>query len=330
MGPSPWQIASPDMVSMAFMGLAGPAYVTTDNPKDLYHNVLVALDPDRHLNNGQPSALARWIDALALEAGDRVYHLGCAVGYYTAIMAEVVGPDGQVAASEVYPKLAARARDNLSSYTNVSVHMGDGAEFDPGECDAIFINAGVTHPHPLWLELLSHHGRLVLPLSRYVFPRIPGVNLPHEADPGMRLDFGPRWREGILSLQPPKVGPDFPVLVPQPDADGNERDGVRLPELIVPLATYAPWNLRDPSIGAPTQRVAFEASYLPFPKTAADRIRTGDPRLSIAERCKSRADYMERFTRAADELVKERWILKEDRAALIQRGEQEWDEATRP
>lgn len=165
MGPSPWQIASPDMASMAFMGLVGPAYVTTTNPKDLYHNVLVALDPDRHLNNGQPSALARWIDALALEAGDRVYHLGCGVGYYTAIMAEVVGQDGRVAASEVDPGLAARARDNLSSYTNISVHMGDGAEFDPGECDAIFINAGVTHPHPLWLERLSHRGRLVLPLT---------------------------------------------------------------------------------------------------------------------------------------------------------------------
>ena len=170
----------------------------------------------------------------------------------------------------------------------------------------------------------------LVPLREYSFPHLPGVHLPHEADPGMRLDFGPRWRDGILSLQPPKVGPDFPVLVPQPDADGNERDGVRLPEITVPLATYAPWNLRDPSIGAPTQRVSFEVSYLPFPKTAADRARTGDPRLSIAERYKGRADYLARFTRATDELVKERWILKEDRAALIRRGEQEWDEATRP
>ncbi len=95
MGPGPWQIASPDMASMASMGLTGEAYLTTDDPRDLYHNVLVALDPDRHLNNGQPSALARWIDALELRAGDRVYHLGCGVGYYTAIMAEVVGPGGE-------------------------------------------------------------------------------------------------------------------------------------------------------------------------------------------------------------------------------------------
>ncbi len=170
MGPPPWQIASPDMASMALMGLSGSAYAATDNPRDLYHNVLVALDPDRHLNNGQPSALARWIDALELQAGDRVYHLGCGVGYYTAIMAEVVGAAGSVAASEVDAGLAARARENLAAYPNVSVHVEDGAAFDPGQCDAIFINAGVTHPHPLWLERLSHRGRLVLPLTGAMDP----------------------------------------------------------------------------------------------------------------------------------------------------------------
>ena len=105
---------------------------------------------------------------------------------------------------------------------------------------------------------------------------------------------------------------------------------MRLPQITVPLATYASWNLRDPSIGAPTQRVSFELSYIPFPKTAADREKTGDPRLSIAERYKSRADYMARFTRATDELVKERYILPEDRAALIREGERDWDYATRP
>jgi len=165
MGPPPWQVTSSDIVMMALMGLAGAVYSTTENPRDLYHNVLVALDPSRYLNNGQPSALARWIDALELAPGDRVYHLGCGVGYYTAIMAEMVGTGGRVAASEVDPGLAARARENLAAYPNVSVHAGDGAAFDPGQCDAIFINAGVTHPHPLWLERLSDCGRLVLPLT---------------------------------------------------------------------------------------------------------------------------------------------------------------------
>jgi hypothetical protein len=119
------------------------------------------------------------------------------------------------------------------------------------------------------------------------------------------------------------------VLVPQVDADGNERDGVRLPEVTVPLATYSGWNLRDPSIGAPDQRVAFEASYLPFPKTAAERRKAGDPRKSIAERYSDREDYMTRYKNAVDALVKQRWILPEDREALLHRGEQEWTEATK-
>ena len=95
------------------------------------------------------------------------------------------------------------------------------------------------------------------------------------------------------------------------------------------LATYAGWNLRDPSIGAPDQRVAFEASYIPFPKTAAEREKSGDPRKSIAERYANREDYMTRYAKALDELVKQRWILPEDREALLHRGEQEWDEAVK-
>ena len=169
----------------------------------------------------------------------------------------------------------------------------------------------------------------LVPLQKYAFPAIPNVNKPHEANAAERLDFGPDWRAGILSVQPPKIGKPFPVLVPQVDADGNEQDGVRLPQITVPLSTYAGWNLRDPSIGAPDQRVSFEASYLPFPKTATEREKAGDPRKSIAERYTSREDHLSRYGRAVDELVKQRWILQEDRAALIHRGEQEWDEATK-
>jgi hypothetical protein len=155
------------------------------------------------------------------------------------------------------------------------------------------------------------------------------VHKPHEANEAVRLDFGKKWRQGILGIQPPKVSKPFPVLVPQVDADGNERDGVRLPQITVPLATYASWNLRDPTIGAPDQRVSFEASYLPFPKSAIDREKTGDPRKSINERYASREQYLTRFARALDDLVKQRWILEEDRSQLLHRGELDWDEATK-
>jgi hypothetical protein len=171
--------------------------------------------------------------------------------------------------------------------------------------------------------------RTLVALKNYAFPNIPGVNKPHEANAAYRIDFGPNWRDGILGMQPPKVGEPFPVLAPQVDVDGNELDGVRLPEITVPLATYASWNLRDPSIGAPDQRVSFEASYIPFPKTAAEREKSGDPRKSIAERYSGREDYLSRYAKALDELVNQRWILPEDRETMLHRGRQEWDEATK-
>jgi len=179
----------------------------------------------------------------------------------------------------------------------------------------------------------SAHPRIadgtLVPLHDYAFPNIPGVAEPHEANAAYHIDFGPSWRDGILSMQPPKVGNAFPVLVPQVDADGNERDGVRLPEVTVPLATYAGWNLRDPAIGAPEQRVAFEASYIPFPKTAADREKSGDPRKSVAERYAGREDYLSRYAKALDDLIQQRWILPEDRETMLHRGGQEWDEAVK-
>jgi len=168
---------------------------------------------------------------------------------------------------------------------------------------------------------------MLVPLGEYAFPAIPGVRRPQDANEAWHIDFGPHWRDGLLTIQPPKVGDPFPVLVPQVDADGNERDGVRLPEITVPLATYAGWNLRDPSIGASDQRVAFEASYIRFPKTAAERQKTGDSRKSIAERYSDREDYLRRYKSAVEDLVREHWILPEDREALLQRGELEWLEA---
>jgi hypothetical protein len=171
----------------------------------------------------------------------------------------------------------------------------------------------------------------LVPVKQYWLPQIPGLGRPHEATEAFHLDYGPGWQEKrILTVQPPKVGPAFPVMVPQVDLDGNERDGVKLPELTVPLATYTAWNLRDASIGAPDQRVSFEASYVPFPKTPAEREKTKDSRRSIAERYRNRFEYMTACSAAVDALVKENWILEEDRGAMMHRAEEEWDLATAP
>ena len=169
LGPGPWQIgAAPDPMT----GRVDYQTTASNDPRHLYHNVTVALDASRNLNNGQPGSLAAWISMLDLEPGNRVFHLGCGVGYFTAIIAEVVGITGQVVASEVDTPLAARAQRNLVGYSNVTVHAADGASVDPGPCDAIFINAGVTHPHPQWLTRLTEGGRLLLPLT---IPMGPGL-----------------------------------------------------------------------------------------------------------------------------------------------------------
>src|SRR5207244_6169690 len=93
------------------------------------------------------------------------------------------------------------------------------------------------------------------------------------------------------------------------------------PEITVPLATYTSWNLRDPWIGAPDQRVSFEGSYLPFPKSAAESRKLGDSRKSIGERYSSREDYISRYAKAVDDLIKQRWVLPEDRETLLHRGD---------
>jgi protein-L-isoaspartate(D-aspartate) O-methyltransferase len=158
LGPGPWQIVAP----------APPGtYWTTDDadPRHLYHNVVVAIDATRQLNNGQPGFLALLIEALELQWGDRVVHIGCGLGYYTAIVAEVVGPAGSVTAVELDPTLAARAGTHLRQWPQVTVVAGDGGAYDPGPSDAILVNAGATHPRPVWLDALRQGGRLLVPLT---------------------------------------------------------------------------------------------------------------------------------------------------------------------
>jgi protein-L-isoaspartate(D-aspartate) O-methyltransferase len=145
-------------------------YWTTDNadPRHIYHDVLVAIDEKRRLNNGQPSLWAHLYDQLALKQGSHVVHVGAGTGYYTAVLAEIVGSAGQVTAIELDPSLAARARKNLgSAWPQASVIAADGFGFRPEQpADAIIVNAGVTHLSPAWLDVLAaEDGRLLVPLT---------------------------------------------------------------------------------------------------------------------------------------------------------------------
>jgi hypothetical protein len=157
------------------------------------------------------------------------------------------------------------------------------------------------------------------------FPRIPNVHLPARAHQAFHLDFGPGWKNRIITKQPPGVGKPFPVFIPQVDKDGNDVGGVHLPLLEVPLATCTGWNLRDPKTGMPNERVSFIGSYLPFPKTKAAATVAGDSRIPITDRYASREQYLKRFSDVASELVADHFILPEDIDSLVRRGGEEWD-----
>lgn len=138
---------------------------TAEDPRALYEDVLVSIDRSRGLNNGQPSALAHWIDALEVKRGDRVFHAGCGVGYYTAILAELAGTEGSVLAAEIDCLLAGRAKKNLAHLPQVAVEAVDAVAADTGMCDAMLINAGLTHPRLEWLERLKEGGRMLAPIT---------------------------------------------------------------------------------------------------------------------------------------------------------------------
>ena len=92
-------------------------------------------------------------------------HVGTGSGYYTAIMAEMVGSSGRITGVEYDPQLARGAATNLADYRYVSVIEGDGAAVSYDMADVIYVNAGATAPAAAWLDRLAEGGRLILPLT---------------------------------------------------------------------------------------------------------------------------------------------------------------------
>ena len=160
-GPGPWRILSP---------MAAAEYWTTEDadPRHVYHDVLIAIDEERRLNNGHPSLWARLYDQLELTRGSHIVHVGAGTGYYSAVLAEIVGAAGHVTAIEIDPDLAERARHNLAAaWPQAAVVVADGFAFCPGRpADVIIVNAGVSHVSEAWLDALAaENGRLLVPLT---------------------------------------------------------------------------------------------------------------------------------------------------------------------
>jgi hypothetical protein len=147
---------------------------------------------------------------------------------------------------------------------------------------------------------------------------IPGVVYPTVIQQPEFLDYGDAFdRDRRIDVHPPRrSGNRYGVMVPALDRDNNERGVLRLPRVSVPVATYTGWNLRNPDIGAPTELLDLNGSRIPFPPTAVERARIGDPRESVVERYVGFDAYKARYLAAGAQLVTDRYLLPEHRPAL--------------
>jgi protein-L-isoaspartate(D-aspartate) O-methyltransferase len=155
-GPGPW-----------WLNLGGHSYVQTpdDDPAFLYQNLPLSLDRERELNIGMPSAHAYWLGACNIKEAETVVQVGAGSGYYTAILAHLVGVDGRVYGYEIDEVLAARARQNLRDVHHVEVRTQSGVASELPQADLIYVCAGAAQPSRMWFDALRPGGRLLFPLA---------------------------------------------------------------------------------------------------------------------------------------------------------------------
>jgi hypothetical protein len=190
------------------------------------------------------------------------------------------------------PKMVAWARDDDAPPASAYPTVADGSLVSPDEVD---------------------------------FPDVPGVTFPSVIHEAYRADYGPRWTEGIIDNQPPNLGPSFASLVSQVDNIGNERVGVRAVEILVPVATYTPWNLRFGYPGSTQELTDFQGTFIPLARTEVERQTAGDPRPSLESLYEDRTDYLTRVEAAARQLVAQGFLLEEDIPTVISTARDRWD-----
>jgi protein-L-isoaspartate(D-aspartate) O-methyltransferase len=166
--PGPWLLRGPHDST--------PRISDDDDPRHVYHDIAIAIRPEHHLYNGQPSLIATWLQTLGIDAGNRVLHIGCGTGYFTGWIAHMVGGAGHVFAIDVDAELADRARDNLAEFPWVEVRTGDGVTSLPSDADVVLVHAGASHVLPAWLDALRDGGRLLVPLTCEVPGMPPGIS----------------------------------------------------------------------------------------------------------------------------------------------------------
>lgn len=189
-GPPPWRITRPP---------AGYLALPSSDPVLAYQDVLFALAPERGVNNGSPSLHAGWLHQARIKPGEHVVHLGAGTGYYTALLARLVGDAGKITAVEFYKNLATHARHNLGHLSNVTITHGDAAKWPREGADCIYVNFSVERPAQAWLDHLNMGGRLIFPLGVPRPSRDPGAARHAQYGAGFLVErrnaeaFSARW-----------------------------------------------------------------------------------------------------------------------------------------
>jgi protein-L-isoaspartate(D-aspartate) O-methyltransferase len=140
-------------------------FVPERDPVLIYQDVVVALDEERGVNNGSPSLHARWMHLVSPRRGEKVAHVGAGTGYYTAILAELVGEEGHVTAVEYHAGRAASAGTNIKDRRNVDVVQADGRDWPEDPTDVVYVNFATPRPADAWIHNLTVGGRLIFPLG---------------------------------------------------------------------------------------------------------------------------------------------------------------------
>ena len=185
---------------------------------------------------------------------------------------------------------------NYCQYTVNTLHNGGPMRALLHALD-LWVSDGVTPPES---QFPSHsNGTLVdFDQKKIGFPNIPEVSFPNVINDIEVTDY---------SVIPAKEGMPYPIFIPKVDVDGNDYGGIRLPDIDIPIATYVGWNIGSEGF-AKGSLCGGVGSYIPFPRTRLERIQTGDPRLSIQERYRTKKEYIEKITGGA--LEKKQLFLK--------------------
>jgi hypothetical protein len=194
-----------------------------------------------------------------------------------------------------------------------------------------WVAAGRPPPPSVYPHLASN----LVPYDAVHYPRVPDFATPTTMPPTWRIDFGPEFEtQGVIDTEPPKLGPPFALRVPRVDGDGNDLGGVNLPFLAAPLGTYTGWNHEMTDLSGFHYLAGLIGSFKPFAITKAERLASGDSRLSIEERYRDRDDYLGRVKAAEAALIARRFLRPEDRYRIERDSGAVWDavvgSSTRP